>query len=255
MTAEQPPSGPPSYAPSPSRSPASAVPSRSPAVSPSGRLLTGEDLERSSVVANNTMNRGRGLSGVNSYARELGVEPLALLLARPAAPSWLDLCSGEGRALHEAASVLPADAVVTGVDLVGALVPVPAPPALERVVASVARWTPERTYDLVTCVHGLHYVGDQLGLLARAASWVADDGLLVAHVDPDSIRWADGAPAGRVAVRALRAAGYAYAPRHHRLVLRGGRTVTLPFRYLGADPGAGPNYTGQPAVASFYAPA
>lgn len=236
---------------SPDRSgPPASSPGRTPPV-----LVGGDELERSSVVANNTMNRGRGLGGVNSYARELGIDPLAHLRARASAPSWLDLCSGEGRALSEAASVLPPDAVLTGVDLVGPLVPVPAPPTVERVRASVAQWAPERTYDLVTCVHGLHYVGDQLGLLSRAASWLAPDGLLLAQFDPDSIRRADGAPAGRAALKALRAAGFAYHARRHLLTLRGGRTTTLPFRYLGADPGAGPNYTGQPAVASFYAPA
>lgn len=31
------------------------------------------------MVANNTMNRERGLSGVNSYARELGRDPLETL--------------------------------------------------------------------------------------------------------------------------------------------------------------------------------
>ncbi len=29
-------------------------------------------------------------------------------------------------------------------------------------------------------------------------------------------------------------------------------TVRLPFHYLGADPTTGPNYTGQPAVGSYY---
>ncbi|MET7703892.1 methyltransferase domain-containing protein [Streptomyces sp. NPDC005485] len=215
-------------------------------------LVSTSELERSSVVANNTMNRERGLAGVNSYARELGFDPLAHLTARPAAPSWLDLCSGEGRAQLEAASALPADAVLTAVDLVGPLAPVPAPPTMERVIASVADWAPQRTYDLITCVHGLHYVGDQLGLLARAASWLAPDGLLLAHFDPDSIRWADSSPAGRAAVTALRTAGYRYSARHHRLTLEGARQVLLPFRYMGADPTAGPNYTGQPAVGSHY---
>ncbi|MFJ8107472.1 methyltransferase domain-containing protein [Streptomyces sp. NPDC096132] len=209
-------------------------------------------LERSSVVANNTMNRERGLTGVNSYARELGLDPLTWLSARPGAPSWLDLCSGEGRALREAAPALPADAVLTAVDLVGPLVPLPAPPALEEVVASVSVWEPTRRYDLITCVHGLHYVGDQLGLLARAASWLAEDGLLLAHFDPDSIRRADGSAAGRAAVAALRAAGFTYDARRHLLTLHGGRTIDLPFTYVGADPIAGPNYTGQPAVGSHY---
>uniref|UniRef100_A0AAU2K241 Class I SAM-dependent methyltransferase n=1 Tax=Streptomyces sp. NBC_00049 TaxID=2903617 RepID=A0AAU2K241_9ACTN len=219
------------------------------------QLLPAHDLERSSVVANNGMNRERGLAGVNSYARELGLDPLAHLTARPTAPSWLDLCSGEGRALREALPRLPAGAVLTGVDLVGPLAPAPTPPGLELLTASVAQWRPDpdRTYDLITCVHGLHYVGDQLGLLARAASWLAPGGLLVAHLDPDSLRRADGAPAGRAALAALRAAGFRYAARHHRISLQGPHTVRLPFRYLGADPAAGPNYTGQPAVASHYA--
>ncbi|WP_405768125.1 class I SAM-dependent methyltransferase [Streptomyces sp. NBC_00080] len=221
---------------------------------PLSSLLSSPELERSSVVANNSMNRERGLTGVNSYARELGVDLLAHLAHRPA-PSWLDLCSGEGRALREAASALQAEAVLTAVDLVGPLVPRPAPPALEEIVASVSSWTPARTYDLITCVHGLHYVGDQLGLLTRAASWLSEDGLLVAHFDPESVRHADGSTAARGVVSALRAAGYDYSPRHHRLTLRGARAVRLPFRYLGADPAAGPNYTGQPAIASHYAAA
>ncbi|MEU7729312.1 class I SAM-dependent methyltransferase [Streptomyces sp. NPDC040724] len=155
-------------------------------------LLPAHELERTSVVANSTMNRERGLAGVNSYARELGLDPVAHLTARSATPSWLDLCSGEGRALREARSRLPAGAVLTGVDLVGPLAPAPAPAGPELLTASVADWSPYRTYDLITCVHGLHYVGDQLGLLARAASWLAADGLLVAHLDPASLRGADG---------------------------------------------------------------
>ncbi|MDX3539695.1 methyltransferase domain-containing protein [Streptomyces sp. MB09-01] len=217
-------------------------------------LLPAHELELTSVVANNTMNRERGLAGVNSYARELGLDPVAHLTSRSATPSWLDLCSGEGRALREARSRLPAGAVLTGVDLVGPLAPASLPDGPELLTASVAHWSPYRTYDLITCVHGLHYVGDQLGLLARAASWLAADGLLIAHLDPASLRVADGAPAGRAALAALRAAGFRYSGRHHRLSLHGPRTVRLPFRYLGADPAAGPNYTGQPAVASHYEP-
>ncbi|NUK01075.1 hypothetical protein [Streptomyces lunaelactis] len=110
-------------------------------------------------------------------------------------------------------------------------------------------------YDLITCVHGLHYVGDQLGLLARAATWLAPQALLIAHLDPDSIRCADDRSDGRPALAALRAAGFSYSARHHRLTLRGARRVDLPWSYLGADPHAGPNYTGQPAVASYYQPA
>ncbi|MEU6161229.1 methyltransferase domain-containing protein [Streptomyces sp. NPDC047130] len=218
------------------------------------RTIPAAELERTWVVANNAMNRERGLSGVNSYARELGRDPLETLAGRPA-PSWLDLCSGEGRALRAAAAVLPPDAVLTGVDLVGPTVPAPLPPGLELVTASVSAWAPDRTYHLITCVHGLHYVGDQLGLLARAAAWLAPDGLLLAHFDPGLIRWADGSPAGRAALAALRAAGFAYSPARSLLTLEGSRRPVLAFRYLGADPDVGPGCTGQPAVGSLYAPA
>ncbi|MEV6399423.1 class I SAM-dependent methyltransferase [Streptomyces sp. NPDC051907] len=216
------------------------------------QLLSDEELETTAVVANNTMNRERGLTGVNSYARELGFDPVAHLAEQSAAPSWLDLCSGEGRALREAVSRLPAAAVLTGIDLVGPLLSSPPGRGVELITGSVADWTAPRSYDLITCVHGLHYVGDRLGLLARAASWLAPEGLLVAHLDPDSIRWADGASAGRTVLAALRAAGFAYDSRRRRLTLRGARRLQLPFVYLGADPLAGANYTGQPAVASFY---
>ncbi|MEU8515652.1 class I SAM-dependent methyltransferase [Kitasatospora sp. NPDC048722] len=220
------------------------------------RLIPDDELVGSSVVANNTMNRERGLSGVNSYARELGFDPAEWLLARGgAAPAWLDLCSGEGRAMVEAARRLPEGAVLTGVDLVGPLAPPPdadSLPGLRMVTAALADWTPRRSYDLITCVHGLHYLGDQLGVIARAAAWLAPDGRFAAHFDPESVRWAGGASAGRAVVAALREAGFAYRARRHLLVLEGGRSVHLPFAYAGADADAGPNYTGQPAVASHY---
>lgn len=219
-----------------------------------GTLLDDEVLARSSVVANNVMNRGRGLSGVNSYARELGVEPVGWLGGRVGSRAWLDLCSGEGLALRAAAPLLGAGAVLTGVDLVGPLGAVPETSGVELVTASLACWSAARSYDLITCVHGLHYLGDKLDLLARAASWLAPDGLLIANLDPASFRLADGRPAARPVLRALRAAGFGYDARRHLVRLAGARDVRFPFRYLGADADAGPNYTGQPAVASYYGP-
>lgn len=214
-------------------------------------LIEDDELAGHSVVANSTMNRERVLAGVNSYARELGFSPAEFLDEHGPAPSWLDLCSGEGLALREAARQLPR-AVITGVDLVGPLRRTALPDGLELITADLGRWSPGRRYDLITCVHGLHYIGDRLALLERAASWLTGTGLLVAHLDPSTLRRPDGSDASRPVLAALRAAGFHYSARHHRLSLRGGRPVTLPFAYLGADPHAGPNYTGQPAVASYY---
>ncbi len=99
-------------------------------------LLSEQELELTTVVANNSMNRERGLSGVNSYARELGLDPATWLLARAGGPpAWLDLCSGSGRALVAAAPLLPPGSVLTGVDLVGPLLPQPLPAGVELVVA------------------------------------------------------------------------------------------------------------------------
>ncbi|HKT02047.1 MAG TPA: class I SAM-dependent methyltransferase [Rugosimonospora sp.] len=184
-----------------------------------GGWLTDSALECSAVVANNAMNRERGLAGVNSYTRELGFNPVdvltTLLFASVSGTvAWLDLCCGSGRALIQAAHRLRGQAQrvrLVGVDLVDFFDPVPAPgSALDLVCAPALSWQPDRRFDLVTCVHGLHYVGDKLTLLARAASWLTDDGLFIADLDLSSIRMAGGKPAGTPLVRELRTAGFSY---------------------------------------------
>jgi hypothetical protein len=81
-------------------------------------------------------------------------------------------------------------------------------------------------------VHGLHYVGDKLEVLTRAASWLTIT--------------------GRRLTTCLHAAGLRYDPRRHRVTATGRLDVQLPYTYLGADDHAGANYTGQPAVNSDY---
>ena len=156
------------------------------------QLLGDDDLHASAVVANCSMNRERQLAGVNSYTRELGFDPLGVLRAAIAgggSGAWLDLCCGTGRALVQAATALREEgllprAAITGVDLVDTFAPRPAGlPGLQLVSSPVCAWTPSRSFDLITCVHGLHYVGDKLAALARAASWLTPGGLLVADLD------------------------------------------------------------------------
>ncbi|GLZ07099.1 methyltransferase [Actinomadura sp. NBRC 104412] len=213
------------------------------------RLLNDKELQRSSVVANCTMNRERSLTGSNGYGRELGIDVLAKL---PAGARWLDLCCGTGRALHEAAALLEGAAEIVGVDLAGHFMPAPPPPGLTLVAASVTEWVPEGRFDLITSVHGLHYLGDKLAVLARAASWLCDDGLLVANFDARSIRAADGTPLGRRLTTELERQGFTYDTTRRRISMQGRQEPTFPYRFLGADDTAGPNYTGQPAVDSFY---
>ncbi|GAA4228944.1 class I SAM-dependent methyltransferase [Actinomadura meridiana] len=204
-------------------------------------------LEQSPVVANRAMNRERTLA---SYQRELGID----IPTQVGPGSWLDLCCGSARALFEAAPTLPTTAKIVGVDLVDFFTPAPHPPSLRLVTASITAWQPDTPSDLITCVHGLHYIGDKLAALTRAASWLTKDGLLIANFDPQSVRLPDGTPHGRRLITALRQAGFTYDPRRHLISLRGHQIIELPYHYQGADDAAGPNYTGQPAVNSFYTP-
>jgi SAM-dependent methyltransferase len=224
-------------------------------------LLTDDILERSAVVANCRMNRERDLIGSNGYDRELGFNPLEFLeakLAHQDRATWLDLCCGTGKALIQAAQLLRDQGLesrigIIGVDLVGVFhraAPDLGDPRL--VEASLPNWHPERPCDLITCVHGLHYIGDKLGLMARVASWLPDDGLFAANFDRASIKLADGRASGRRLLADLRRTGLNYDGRARRLTCRGKRPISPPYRYLGADDQAGPNYTGQPAVDSYY---
>ncbi|MEU5878261.1 class I SAM-dependent methyltransferase [Spirillospora sp. NPDC047279] len=201
-------------------------------------LLDDDALERSSVVANSAMNRDRALAG---YDRELGLDIVAAAPAR-----WLDLCCGSGRALLEAAPLLPRTRIV-GVDLVDHFVTAARPPHLSLVTASLTTWTPDAPFDLITCVHGLHYIGDKLALLTRAASWLTETGTFAASFHAGGVK----AP-GRFGT-VLREQGFEYDTRRRRVSLAGRRDVAFPYRYLGADDRSGPNYTGQPAVTSHYA--
>jgi SAM-dependent methyltransferase len=232
-------------------------------------LISDRELSGSEVVANATMNRERGLQGVNSYARELGFHPLRFLLDRPdREPAvWLDLCCGSGRALIEAGECLgergtPQRASLIGVDLIPMFASIPAHVTSVRLeAASITDWLPGSGLtesrntaawsgaDLITCVHGLHYVGDKLAVLARAVSWLRPDGLFAGHMDLDNIHLEGGV--GGTA-RALRKLGLRWDPRRHLLSCRGLSILDIPFEYLGADARSGPNWTGQPAVTSHY---
>ena len=224
------------------------------------RLLNDETLEESAVVANCRMNRERELTGSNGYARELGLNLFDFVLARMVdcdRVGWLDLCCGTGRALVEAGRRIQADGLssrlqIIGVDLVGLFHPVDDLTSVRFIDASLTRWSPDRSFDLISCVHGLHYIGDKLGLIVRAASWLAEGGLFIANLDLKNLKFAGGSPGGRQVAAWLRSEGLEYDRRHRRVLCQGRKVLRPPFRYLGSDDEAGPNYTGQPAVDSHY---
>lgn len=225
-------------------------------------LLDDAALEQSGVVANCRMNREREIVGTNSYTADLRLNPLKFLQERlQSTPrvAWLDLCCGSGRALIQAAECFRtqgfADRVrIVGIDLVPMFQSQPPELSLLRLMqGSLPSWNSDGRFDLITCVHGLHYVGDKLGIITRAASWLTPDGLFLAHLDLRNVRLVDRRNATSVLVRAFKAVGLNYDRSRRIVSCHGHRTVHLPYVYLGADDSAGPNFTGQPAVASIYA--
>lgn len=238
---------------------------------PLSSLSTNEELSRSGVVANNRMNRERRFVGENSYCNDLRLDLAGFLQDRLAAidssqlstpdksPSvdWLDLCCGRAFALRQAAEMFPArhrrpTLEILGLDLVVDSRDTPRIPRLTLVEAMLPKWQPSHDVDLVTCVHGLHYLGDKLAVIAQAARCLKPGGLFAAHLDPANLRHRNNARFGATVVRWLKQSGFEYHARFRRILCRGPRSLNVSWRYLGADDQAGPNCSGQPAVDSWY---
>jgi SAM-dependent methyltransferase len=224
-------------------------------------LLNDVELERSDVVANAVMNRQRNVAGGNSYEKELGFSPVDFLrerLRKCQHVAWLDLCCGTGRALIQAAELCRSSDLaryvsLVGVDLIPNFDPVPAGlDFLAFQAASLAEWRPGQAFDLISCVHGLHYVGDKLGIIHRATSWLEEGGRFVAHLDFSNLHVTNLKSARTQIGKQLRRAGIGYQSSRRLLACQGPIDARLPYRYLGAEDGAGPNYTGQPAIDSYY---
>jgi len=209
------------------------------------------------------MNRERNLSGVNSYQKDLGFAPLDFLVQKAKGQStaaWLDLCCGRGRALIQATAapqVRDGTVKLVGVDLVPLFDPIPPEAAgyIRLIAASLERWQTAEQFDLITCVHGLHYVGDKLGLLQRAARWLKRGGLFWGHLDFRNLRIKGRNSSGGAQIgKDLRRAGFQYSAGRHSLNYHAQDELApvLPYKYWGADDKAGPNYTGQSAVDSYY---
>ena len=223
------------------------------------RLKTDATLVDSEVVANASMNRERVLQGTNSYEKELRFNIVDWLSTRRHAQgkvAWLDLCCGQGHALIQASHLLKSTAAQGTVLLEGIdLVPLFAdhdPSAVTLHSADLHRWSPVQPYDLITCVHGLHYIGDKLHLIQQALSWLQPTGVFIAHLDVATIRIQSHPDSTRMVSRELRRWGLIVDRQKHLIRREGAFQVTSSLTYLGADDQAGPNATLQPGVHSWY---
>lgn len=225
------------------------------------KLLNEKELALSAVVANINMNRGRNARGVNSYEKDIKLDPVNFLMQRineEGRCNWLDLCCGEGRALIQTATTLHENklqqkAELTGIDLVDYFAPVPSYiHCLKFVVMPVSEWGGMGQYDLVTCVHGLHYAGDKLTILQRAIGGLKNNGLFVANFDINSIH-INNIDSKKYLQHIFSTNSIHYNARSRIISCIGPKEIEFGANYLGASDMAGPNYTGQEAVDAYYA--
>jgi SAM-dependent methyltransferase len=229
------------------------------------KLLNNSNLLNSGVVANNQMNRERGCLGSNSYQKDLCFNPIDYLKERSVNNkfvSWLDICCGEGRALIETATNF-ADLEraentsfnlrIIGIDLAGMFCSFPSDlNCLTLLETSIEEYEPEQRFDLITCVHGLHYIGDKLFVIQKAARFLKKDGIFLANLDLKNLKLLEEQNSNKIFTEFFKAKGLIFDKRKHLLCMRNGKIFDSPFIYKGADDKAGPNYTGQPVVDSYY---
>lgn len=224
-------------------------------------MLQADELLASPIVANSTMNRGRGFSGVNSYERDLRFSITGFLAERMqgrGSALWYDACCGEGRALVEAGRQFDAvgwggQTQIVGVDLVNMFTPNDAP-HVTLLASDVTAFTLEHPADLITCVHGLHYLGDKLGFLQHAYSLLAPGGLLLGHLDASNVRAEDSkVSVWRQAARYAANRGVKLGLKSHLLrIQRTDAILDFGVAYQGATVSEKPNYTGITVIDSWY---
>lgn len=224
------------------------------------KLLPEDKLIWSPIVVNSRMNRERNASGVNSYEQEFNFKPEEYLekkMRENGRASWLDLCCGQGNALMQTANYFrqkgEQDAIhLEGIDLIDTF------PKnyseykfLKFKVQSLIEWVPTQKYDLVTCVHGLHYLGDKLKVLEQCAQAITQDGLFIANLDLCNFHL-QKEDTDSYLKKIFKQLGFSYNAKSKILKRTGYGEIKFDFIYLGASDEHGPNYTGQDSVTSFY---
>lgn len=226
----------------------------------SSELFDDQRLAQSAVVANNRMNRERKATGINSYEKDIQLNPIQFIENRlqQSTIHWLDLCCGAGNALIETARHFKqkkqkTSIQLTGIDLVDffennhQLTDI-----LTLKPQNLSNWIPAEKYDLITVVHGLHYVGDKLGLIQKATAALKEDGLFIGNLDLNNIKISGKTNSTKWLKSYFKKEKISYQTSNKIIKIAGAKLLTTPFQYLGANDKAGPNYTGQEAVNSYY---
>ena len=224
------------------------------------KLKDKEALEWSSVVANNSMNRKRIAFGVNSYEKEIKLDPIKYLISKytDRKLSWLDLCCGEGNALIQSAKFIKENKHenkigLEGIDLVSYFSEYSGyEDILQLEEKNLENWIPTKKYDLITCVHGLHYIGNKIGLLEKISTTLTGEGKFIGNFSLENIRIQGVENSEKMLRKIFKESGLTYNARTKIIKLTEPISIASMFKYLGADDQVGPNYTGQSVVDSIY---
>lgn len=221
-------------------------------------------LADSEIVANAFMNRNRGFVGVNSYSKDLKINLPSIIssqIEQKNSFSWLDLCCGKGRALVEAASFIKSNFLkfeenisIFGIDLIDDFIHIPDELCfLLLKQGTVPDALPKGSFDLITCVHGLHYLGDKLGLISSLSGRLVKDGFFIGNIDHKNLKSENGKTL-RGILKIFSTFPQSYSSSTHILKIQSnaGKKIDFKFKYIGSSEDAGPNYTGQNAIDSFY---
>ncbi|HEV7780906.1 MAG TPA: methyltransferase domain-containing protein [Chitinophagaceae bacterium] len=223
-------------------------------------LLPEDKLIWSPIVANSRMNRERKASGINSYEKEFKFKPEVFLeskIKELGHASWLDLCCGQGNALIQTASYLHSKGLqdkvqLSGIDLLPSFQPIPKNiTCLHFKSGSVVDWVSSEKYDLVTCSHGLHYLGNKLKVIETVIGALDHKGLFIANLDLANISIAK-TDTRQFLKNFFKKEDIQYNQRARIIKRAGFARIKFNLRYIGADDKTGPNYTGQDAVTSYY---
>ncbi len=215
----------------------------------------------SGVVANCLMNRERQAFGDNSYQQDIYINPYVYIkdrMDKEEKVRWLDMCCGRGKALIQVMTEFVCDKMENkvefwGVDLVSMFDLVPNQiKNINLIESSLMEFETRLSFDLITCVHGLHYIGDKLAIIKKYIQYLKPDSLFVCNLDTNNMFDKDGKKLGRKVNSALRTQGLEYDIRKKLIRCLGNKTIELPFQFLGADDQFGKNYTGQKVVSSYY---
>lgn len=227
-------------------------------------LKNDAELQWSAIVANNSMNRKRKATGINSYQKDIKLNPIEfisskLLESKQYKVQWLDICCGEGNALIQTAQYFyinhPFSKVeLTGIDLVNYFSHYD--DSLNDILTlkeeNISNWNTDTTFDLITIVHGLHYIGDKIGAIIKLANKLKPNGLFVGNLDLSNIKIRDANDPIKALKQFFKRNNLLYNSRTKILKIEGAKSIQNHYQYLGADDKAGPNYTGQAVVNSIY---